>query len=112
MSTISRTGYEQDSQGIWISKDPNARLTYSFDWSEWLPTGDTISTVNYTLQVRANDPAPLVRQSQGVQSGTITYVEISGGGAGKIYTVTAAITTVDGLLDRRNFRVKVENRSA
>jgi hypothetical protein len=87
-------------------------LVYTFDWSEWLPTGDTIATVNYTLQVRANDPTPLVRVTQGVSAGTKTYVKISGGGVGKVYTVTAAVTTADGSTDRRNFRVKVENRSA
>jgi hypothetical protein len=71
-----------------------------------------VASVAYTLQVRANDPAPLVRESQGVQSGLISFVELSGGQVGKIYTVTAAITTVDGLTDRRSFRIKVENRSA
>lgn len=112
MSTITRSGFEQDAQGIYISKDPQAQLVYSFDWTEWLPTGDSISSVSYTLQVRANDPAPLVNESAGTQGGTITYVELSGGQVGKVYTVTAAITTADGLEDRRNFRVKVENRSA
>ncbi len=110
--TTATTGYQQDNLGSWISKDPSAQLVYYMDWSEWLPTGDTIATASYTLQVRANDPAPLVRVSQGVQSNTISYVEISGGGAGKIYTVTASITTADGLVDRRSFRIKVENRSA
>jgi hypothetical protein len=110
--TITRTGYEKDTQGSWIAKDPSAQLVYTLDWSEWLPTGDTVASVNYTLQVRANDPAPLVRQSQGVQSGTKTYVELSGGAVSKVYTVTAAIVTSDGDIDRRSFRVKVENRSA
>jgi hypothetical protein len=112
MSTIEKTGYKLDQAGIWITKDPQAKLVYAFDWSEWLPEGDTVSTVSYSLQVRANDPAPLVRESQGVQSGTRTYVELSGGQVGKVYTVTADITTEDGSRDRRNFRVKVENRSA
>ena len=112
MSTLEKTGYLQDQQGIYILKDPNARLIYTFDWSEWLPVGDTVTSVNYTLQVRTNDPTPLIRQSQGVQSGTKTYVEISGGGAGKVYTVTAQIGTNNGSIDRRNFRIKVENRSA
>jgi hypothetical protein len=110
--TVTTTGFQQDTQGVWISKDPVAELVYVFDWADWLPTGDTISTVAYTLQVRANDPAPLVRVSQGVQSGLRTYVELRGGQVGKVYTVTAQITTVDGIIDRRNFRVKVENRSA
>jgi hypothetical protein len=113
MSTITRTGYEQDAQGVWIAKDPSARLIYSFDWTEWLAANDTISTVAYTLQVRTNDPAPLVRQSQGVtNAGKVTFVELSGGQVGKIYTITALVTTSSGGIDRRNFRVKVENRSA
>ena len=110
--TVNLTGYLQDTQGSWIPKDPEAVLVYSMDWSEWLPTGDTVASVSYSLQVRANDPAPLVKESQGVQSGTITYVELSGGQVGKVYTVTAEITTTDASIDRRSFRVKVENRSA
>ena len=112
MSTITSTGFERDVQGLWIRKDPEAQLVYTFDWTEWLPQGDTVSTASYSLQVRANDPAPLVKETEGVQSGTKTYVELSGGQVGKVYTVTAEITTVDGLIDRRNFRVRVENRSA
>jgi hypothetical protein len=113
MSTLEITGYQKDQQGIYILHDPLAQLIYVFDWSDWLPQGDTVASVNYTLQVRANDPTPLVRVSQGTNAGgTQTFVEISGGGAGKIYTVTAAIVTTDGSIDRRNFRVKVENRSA
>ena len=112
MTTITRTGYEKDNIGSWILKDPSSQLTYSMDWTDWLPTGDTLASAAYTLQVRANDPAPLVKVSQGTQSGTVSYVELSGGQVGKIYTVTAAITTVDGLTDRRSFRIRVENRSA
>lgn len=111
MSTIEKTGYLQDQQGLYIPKDPNARLTYTFEWSEWLPQGTALSTVTYTLQVRANDPAPLVNHGSGI-SGTKTYVTLSGGGAGKVYTVTAQITLDNGNIERRNFRVKVENRSA
>lgn len=110
--TVQKTGYQKDTLGSWISKDPQAQLVYSMEWNQWLPQGDTIQTVAYTLQVRANDPQPLIKESEGVQSGHITYVELSGGQVGKTYTVTAEITTVDGSVDRRNFRVKVENRSA
>ena len=112
MSTITRTGYEQDAQGVWIAKDPEATLTYSMDWSEWLPEGDTVTAVSYTLQVRANDPDPLIRDAQGVQTGYRTYVTLRGGEVGKIYTVTAQVTTDSGQIDRRSFRLKVENRSA
>lgn len=112
MTTLTRSGYEKDNQGSWIAKDPSSQLVYSMDWSDWLPQGDTLAQATYSLQVRANDPAPLIKTTEGVQSGTISYVELRGGQVGKIYTVTAAITTVDGLTDRRSFRIKVENRSA
>lgn len=110
---ITQTGYLKDTQGSWIAKDPQAQLIYSMDWTEWLVAGDTLSSATYALQVRANDPAPLIKESQGYNAGTnLSYVELSGGQVGKVYTVTASITTSNGLEDRRSFRVKVENRSA
>lgn len=110
---INQTGYQRDVQGSWIAKDPNAQLIYSMDWTDWMPSGDTLTSATYSLQVRANDPAPLVRESQGYNAGThLTYVELSGGQVGKVYTITVAITTTNGLEDRRNFRIRVENRSA
>lgn len=107
----SRSGFVQTLQGLTIEKDNEAQLVYTFDWVDWLPTGDSISTSDYTITARANDPDPLVKVSQGIQ-GTKTYVELSDGQLGKTYTVTCKITTVDGLIDRRNFRVKVLARSA
>lgn len=110
---IVKTGYSTDTTGSWIAKDPEAQLPYSMDWSQWLPSGDQVTSVTYSLQVRSNDPEPLVKVSEGITTnGTVTYVELSGGQAGKIYTVTASISTDNGLVDERFFRVKVENRSA
>lgn len=107
----ARSGFEQTIQGLTIQKDTEAQLVYTFDWVDWLPTGDSLSTVQYAITARANDPDPLVKVSEGLV-GTKTYVELSDGQEGKTYTVTAKITTVDGLIDRRNFRVKVLARSA
>lgn len=110
MSTI--TGYKNDTQGAWIAKDPQAELVYSMDWQYWLSTGETIATVTYTENSRANDPDPLVIESSGVSEGTLTYATISGGTAGKTYTVTAAIETDAGATDRRAFKILVQNRFA
>jgi hypothetical protein len=110
---ISQTGYLEDTQGSWIAKDPSAVLTYNMLWTEWIPEGDAISSVSYVLQVRANDPSPLVKVSQSFDANAkITSVKLSGGQVGKVYTVTATLVTSDGLTDRRSFRVKVENRTA
>lgn len=105
------TGFVQTIQGLTIVKDTEAVLFYTFEWADWLPAGDSLSAVTYTVSARANDPDPLEIESSGI-TGTQTYVELSNGQEGKVYTVTCAITTTEGLVDRRNFRVKVQARSA
>lgn len=106
------TGFEVVNQLLTIKKDPQAVLTYTFDWSQWLIDGDTINSVSYTLQVRANDPSPIIKLDSGISAGDLTYIKLSGGQVERTYIVTAAITTQNGLTDRRNFRVNVANRSA
>lgn len=105
------TGFEQTIQGLTIQKDTEAQLFYTFDWVDWLPSGDSLDTAEYTITARANDPDPLLKVTEGIQ-GTQTYVELSDGQEGKTYTVTCKITTTEGLIDRRHFRVKVLARSA
>jgi len=108
---MSRTGFTQTIQGLTIDKDQEAQLIYTFDWSQWLPGNDTIVEADYTIAARVNDPDPLLKVSQGFTDST-TYVELSEGQLGKNYNVTCKITTANGLIDRRFFRVKVLNRSA
>lgn len=111
MST--QTGYKQDTQGAWIAKDPEAKLVYTMDWSEWLSTGQTITAVDYTHNSRANDADPIVIHSEGIAAaGTKTYADISGGTEGRTYTITAAITTDDSAQDRRSFKIQVQKRFA
>lgn len=107
----ARSGFTQTIQGLTIVKDTEAQLIYTFEWNQWLPQGDSLASSNYTVSARANDPDPLEIESQGT-SGTQTYVELSNGQEGKVYTVTCQVTTANGLIDRRNFRVKVQARSA
>jgi hypothetical protein len=108
---MATTGFFQTIQGLTIQNDTEAQLVYTFEWSEWLPTGDSLSAVSYTITARANDPDPLIKVSQN-RVGTKTFVELSNGQEGKTYTVTCQVTTTNGLIDRRNFRVKVLARSA
>lgn len=105
------TGFQIVNGMLYVDKDPQAVLTYTFDWSEWLTSTDTINHVEYTLQVRANDPQPLVKVDSGLVNKK-TYVKLSGGQAERTYTVTAKVTTDAGLVDRRHFKVKVYARSA
>lgn len=105
------TGFIQTPLGLTIAKDPQAVLTYTLDWAEWLQAGDTLASLDFTIQARANDPAPLIKQASDIID-TKTYITLSGGQVGKVYTVTALITTAAGDQDRRNFKVRVENRTA
>ena len=110
---MRRSGFEQTNQGLWIDKDVEAQLQYTLDWSEWLETGDTVASVVYDVAARRNDPTPLTTVSSGVNdTNTKTYIELSGGQVDKVYIVTAKVTTANGLVDRRNFRVNVVARSA
>jgi hypothetical protein len=111
MMATQRSGFTQTLQGLTIEKDVEAQLSYSFDWVDWLPQGDSLDTAEYTITARANDPDPLIKVSEGID-GTKTFVELKEGQLGKVYTVTCKVTTDDGLIDRRNFRVKVLARSA
>lgn len=105
-------GFETINQVLYISKDPEAQLFYTLDWSQWLEGGDTISTADFTVTARVNDPDPLIEVSSGISAGTKTYIELANGQEGKSYTVDVKVTTADGLIDRRYFKVRVEHRSA
>lgn len=109
MSTI--TGYQEDTDGVYIQKDPEAKLTYTLDWVNWLPTGTSIAAVDYTHNSRANDADPIILHAEGIQ-GTKTYATISGGTNNKVYLITSAITLDNGETDRRSFKMKIQNRLA
>jgi len=109
---INRSGFVVTNTGLEIDKDPEAQLSYTFDWSNWVETGDTISTVEYTVAARRNDPTPPTIDTSGTSGDYKTFVTLSGGQVNKTYIVTAKVTTSDGLVDRRNFRLNVLNRSA
>lgn len=106
---LSTTGYQRDVQGHWIEKDPQAQLIYSMDWSDWLISNDTVASVTYSVAPTGNNQDLQVVQS-GVQLGYLTFVELRLGQVGETYTVTARVTTTDGRIDRRSFRIKCKNR--
>jgi len=109
MATL--TGFKQDHLGTYIDKDPFAILDYTLDWTNWLPTGDTISSHTVTVQTIAGDATPLAKNSS-VNTTTLCTAIISGGTAGRIYNVEYKIVTANAKQDSRNIRIKVLERSA
>jgi hypothetical protein len=108
MATL--TGFLRDNEGIFINKDEDAVLTYSLDWSDWLPANTTITSNLFTVETLAGDTDALIKVSQS-NTDTVTTVKLSGGTSGKIYKVYNTITITGSLIERRFFRVKVQARS-
>lgn len=94
-----------DKEGVLrINKDPNAVLDYGLDWTEWL--GEDIITGSVW------EIAPAAELTVGNKSFTNlkTTVWLSGGEAGKSYTVTNRISTSGGRTEDKSFRVTCKER--
>lgn len=84
-------------------KDPGSLLDYTVDWSLWMPSGDTISSVDWTVPSGILD----AQESNDDDSATIW---ISSGTAGTAYKVTNQITTTKGRIAERAFELQVIDR--
>lgn len=108
-----QTGFRTDRIGSYIDKDPQAKLDYGVDWSDWLASGDPIQVAEWRVSLVTNDTANVIIHSNTTSGITgISTAIISGGSAGNIYTVTCKITTTNGLIDERFFRLAVRDVSA
>lgn len=83
-----------------LTKTAAAVLDYGFDWSAWLNTGDTISTVSWILE------SGITLDSQANTTTAATCV-LSGGEVGTVYTVTCRVTTAAALVDERAMTIRV-----
>ena len=84
-------------------KDPSAVLDWSFDWTDWLATDETIITHTVTAD------AGIMINSSTVGAGIVT-IWLSGGAAGENYKVACLITTSANRTDERTIWIKVMNR--
>ena len=113
MATL--TGYKKDSESLFIDKDPEATLIYTFDWTNWLGANDateTISTSNWTVDTITGDSDPIIVSSSVIATGNKkAVITLTGGTAGNIYTVRNTITTSDSQTERKFFRVVCKQKS-
>jgi len=108
MATI--TGFYKDNEGSVIDKDPEATLSYQIDWSDWLPSGDEISSSSWTVETITDDEDNLTTTGN-TNTTTNSTVTLSGGTSGNIYKVYNTIVTLNSLTERRFFRVKIKDRT-
>ena len=86
-----------------FTKDPQATLDYSIDWSDWL-SGDTIINSVWTVPVELQSS----RLSEFNTTQTVVWLE--GGEENITYQVKNTITTAGGRVDERTMTVKVANK--
>lgn len=86
-----------------FTKDPDATLDYTVDWSDWLDTGETISSSSFSV------PSGITKASES-NTTTSATVWLSGGTKWTTYTVTNEVTTTAGRTDQRSFDVRVVER--
>lgn len=87
------------------TKDPDAVLDYSVDWSAWLGD-DTIVTSAWIV----TGPDALLVVDSDSRSSTATTVWLSGGTLFRTYTVTNRVTTAAGRTDDRSISFKIEQK--
>lgn len=86
-----------------ISKDPDAELDYTFDWTPFLAKlNDSIGSVSYVL---SDD----LVQTRMTHTETQARSYVSGGVLGTVASITCRITTVAGRVDDRTINLKIEN---
>jgi hypothetical protein len=84
-------------------KDPDAKLDYGFDWSDWLASGETIITSTWAV------PLGLTKVSDSFST-TATTVWVTDGTVGEAHVITNHITTSAGREDDRSHTLKIKDR--
>lgn len=88
-----------------FTKDPDATLDYSIDWTAdgWIGADTITGTPVWTV------PVGLTLESQS-NTTTVATAWISGGTVGADYAVACKITTAGGRTDERTIRLQIRQR--
>ncbi len=89
------------------AKDPASTVDYSFDWSAWLTSGETIADANWRIEP-AGEGAPELLNP--VEAGPQRGIHVSGGMRGHRYRLTCTIETDAGRTGERSLTLYVTER--
>ena len=90
-------------KNLTFRKDPDSVLDYVMDYTDWLPTGDTIDSHTVTV-----DSGITLDSSSNTTTAVTAW--LSGGTAGNVYSITYQAVTSGGRTIDRTIRIKVENK--
>ncbi len=79
------------------NKSPSDVLDYTFNWSDWLNTGDSIASCTFTIN--GGDNALSIVGDYNDDSKCV--VVLSGGTSNTGYLISCSITTEDGLVEEK-----------
>lgn len=110
------TGFQKDSKGIFIVKDPTANIQYTLDWTEYLPTGNIISSASVSISTVSGDTAPLAFPTDAstdvsIVSDKKVKIRLNAGSDKNVYQIACTIVTDAGDTDTRRFRVVVKENN-
>lgn len=83
------------------AKDPDAEVFYSWDFTNWLGVGETISGYSFP-----GFPAGVTNLSDS-ESGGVVQMKIGGGTAGESYDLTCRIVTSAGQTEDKTFTLPI-----
>lgn len=84
---------------------PDGKLTYSFDWSDWLADGASISSRQWSVEPQTSDSPPSPR----LTDATSAVVTIDNGEHGKEYRLSEDVVASDGTSDVRTVTIVCSN---
>lgn len=86
-----------------FTKDPNARLDYTWDWSSWLASGETITAHQVIL------PTGITLDLSTADASTVT-AWLLGGTAATKYRIICRVTTSANRIDDRSITIICADR--
>ena len=88
-------------------KDPLSRVDYALNWGAGYLDGQTIIGSGWTVEPEEPGGVSVVDESYDLLR---SAARLSGGVAGRVYSVSNQVALSDGTLDRRSIHVRVEER--
>ena len=110
------TGFKRDNDGAYIEKAPTANLQYAIDFTDYLNSGDSISSATVAISTASGDSTndlrlPTNAATDVLIAGAVVSVRLRGGTLGNVYNVDVTIVTSNGDTDVRRFRVVITNKN-
>jgi hypothetical protein len=109
------TGFKRDNEGAYIEKASAANIIYAIDFTDYLNSGDALSTASVAIESITGDTNALrFPTSQAVDvtiANALVSIRLRGGTLGNVYNVDTTITTSNGDTDVRRFRIVITNKN-